>query len=455
MKNKNKCLGLSSIVWAFVFLFNPNLNIVDILPDFIGYAIICAALSKIADMNEDIATASKGFVRALFADIVKFVCIFFVFATSNPEEKNTLLLLVAFVFEVVELLLLIPAFKALFSGLIQLGYKFENKAVLGRKNTISRKNYTEKIAALTYTFLIVKALACVLPEFAVLSTHSYDELSASTFLYDYIGLLRSFALFVGLIVGIVWLCGMVKFFRRVSKDSVFTEALVDCYNKTVLPRESIFVKKAVKLISLLFCVAAVLCIDFRIDNFNVIIDTIPAIILIICALLTKRYIGARSKTLVPFIVYAVVSFVAIVFEYSFFNEYFYGAIYKNDAAFVAYRFMLILSVADAVAFLIAVFGMANMLFAIIKDHTGFAVPQASVNVADKIKKVHAELNKKVYLLYFTAILAAVSDLFYDFGAASIRFAGLVNTVFALVFLCGVISVTNAVHEEVESKYMLL
>lgn len=454
MKNKNKCLGLSSIIWALVFLFNPNLNIVDILPDFIGYAIICASLSRLADMNEDIATSCKGFMRALFADIVKFVCIFVVFATSNPEEQNTLLLLVAFVFAVVELLLLIPAFKALFAGLVQLGYKFENKAVLGRKNTLSRKNYTEKIVAITYVFLAVKAATCVLPEFTVLSTHSYDELSASYFLYDYVGLLRFFSIFVGLIMGIVWLCHSAAYFKRVSKDRVFIDALVDCYNKTVLPKESIFVKKAVNLISLLFCVAAALCIDFRIESFNVIIDTIPAIILIITALLTKKYIGKKSKTLLPFVIYAIVSLVAIIFEYRFFNEYFYGAIYRNDEAFGAYRVMLAWSVADAVTFLLMVFGMANMLFAIIKGHTGFVVPQATVDVTDKTKKLHAELNKKVYLLYAAAVLSAASDLFYDFGAATFRFAGFVNTIFAFIFLCTVISVTNAVREEVESKYML-
>lgn len=455
MKNKNKCLGLSSIIWAFVFLFNPNLNIVDILPDFIGYAIICASISKLADMNEDISTAHKGFTRALFVDVIKFVCIFVVFATSNPNEQNTLLLLVSFVFAVVELFLLIPAFKALFSGITQLGYKFENRAILGRQGHISRKNYTEKIAALTYGFLIVKVSAYVLPEFAVLSTHSYDELSGASFLYDYVGLLRFFAIVVGLIMGIVWLCRAASYFSRVSKDKIFTEALVDCYNKTVLPRESLFVKKAVKLISLLFCVAAAMCIDFRMDSFNIIIDTIAAIILIISAILTKKYVGKRSKTLLPFVVYAVVSLVAVVFEYRFFNEYFYGAIYRNDEAFAAYRVMLAWSVADAVAFLLAVFGMANMIGAIIKDHTGFAVPQNSVDVTDKIKKVHAELNKKVYLLYFFAVLAAASDLFYDFGAATFKFAGFVNTIFAFVFLCTVISVTNSVREEVESKYMLL
>jgi hypothetical protein len=352
MKKQKNLFGLSSLAFAFVFLFNPNLNIVDILPDFFGYAIICASLSRLTDMNEDIAVASKGFMRAFFADIIKVACIFVVFSTPNPNEQNTLLLLISFIFATLELLLLIPAFKALFGGLMTLGYKYPNTAILGKANKNTNKNYTEKVRSLTFFFLIVKVATYTLPEFAVLSTQRYDDTSGTHYLYDYIGLLRSFAIIVCFVVGIIWFLHIRAYFSRIAKDKTFVDALTEDYKTNVLPRESLFVRKSVKLISLLFVVAAVLCIDFRLDSFNVIVDTIPAIILIISALATKKYIGKLSKSLVPFVVYAVASLVAQIFEYSFFSEYYYGAIWRNDAAFGAYRVMLIFAVIDAVAFLL-------------------------------------------------------------------------------------------------------
>ena len=454
MKKQKNLFGFLPLSFAFIFLFNPNLNIVDILPDFFGYAIICAVLSKLADMNEDIAVASKGFMRALFADVIKVACIFVVFSTPNPNEQNTLLLLISFIFATLELLLLIPAFKALFGGLMTLGYKYPNTAILGKANKNTNKNYTEKVRSLTFFFLIVKVAAYALPEFAVLSTQRYDDTSSTHYLYDYIGLLRSFAIIFCLVVGVIWFLHIRAYFSRVAKDKEFVAALTEEYNVNVLPRESLFARKAIKLISLLFCVAAILCIDFRLDNYNVIVDTIAAIVLIISALATKKYTGKPSKTLLPFVVYAVASLVSQMFEYSFFTEYYYGAIWRNDAAFFAYRMMLMWAVIDALAFLFAVYGMVNMLREIVKNHTGFSVPGASLNVGDKIERVHDSLTKKTYLLYVAAILLAASDLFYDFFAATINFVGLINVVFNLVFITVVISVTGNIKEEVESKYML-
>ena len=37
---KQKCFFWGRLLLALVFLFNPNINMVDILPDFIAYFII-------------------------------------------------------------------------------------------------------------------------------------------------------------------------------------------------------------------------------------------------------------------------------------------------------------------------------------------------------------------------------------------------------------------------------
>ena len=212
MKEQKKIFRFSLLALAFVFLFNPNLNIVDILPDFIGYALLCIFLSKLSDMNEDIAVATKGFLRAFFVDVAKLASIFLVFGNQNPQEQNTLLLLLSFVFAVLELLILFPAYKALFNGFITLGYKFPNTAVLGKVSANAKANHTERARLFTFIFLIVKTAMYTLPEFAVLSTHSYDEFAATLYIYDYVGLLRAFAIIVCLVVGIIWFVHIRAYF---------------------------------------------------------------------------------------------------------------------------------------------------------------------------------------------------------------------------------------------------
>ena len=453
MKKKNEKMGLSLLAVAFVFLFNPNFNIVDILPDFIGYTFLCLGLSKIADMNDDIAAAHKGFSRALVLDLVKIGALLLVFGTQNPEEQKTMLLLVSFVFAVAELVVLIPAYKSLFGGFIGLGYKFENASIfLARKK--GKRNWTELTRLFTYVFLIVKSAGYALPEFAVLSTQSYNELSSAFYLYDYIGLLRSFAIIVVLIFGIEWLSLMETYFICIRKDRSFMEGIVTEYNEKILPKTSLFVRKSVKNMLLFFFVAAILCIDFRLESYNILIDTFAAVALIICYLSIRKHINVKKIVFVSFVSYAVASLAAVVTEYSFFSNHYYGKIFRNDEAYSSYKTMLLFAAFDALAFLFAAWGMGKTLSHVIKEHTGFCVPTSTINVKEKVGMVHKELMAKVYLFYGAAILAAATDVFYDFYASTVKFAGLVNTLGTIVFICAVFNVCYAIVDEVEAKYML-
>ena len=424
------------------------------LPDVFGYAVIYAALSKLSALNESFELAQKGFFRAMCVDVAKLVAIVFIMASQNPNEKNTLLLLASFAFAVVELIILIPAFRNLFEGFMNLGYKYENNSVLSYSKESSRKNRTEKIRSFTVFFLIVKAAMSTLPEFAVLSTQNYDNTSHTLDIYNFIGLLRFFAISCALVVGVIWLVRIVAYFRRVVNDSEFSGALLRDYELNVLPRKSLFVRKTVKLLSLLFCMAAIFCIDLRVGSFNVLFDTLAAITLIVSVFASRKHLGKMYKCLIPFVVYAVISVVALVFEFSFYGEYYYSAIWRDDKAYASYVIMLVFSVLDAAAFLFAVGGMASMLRKIVNEHTGFYVPNASINVEDKIKRVRGALNKRIYLLCAVAVLAAAGDLFYDFVSHSAKYALLLNTVTSVIFFVTVFFVTDAIGEEVESKYML-
>lgn len=454
MQKVKKYMGLAPIALAFVFLFNPNINLIDVLPDFVGYAILLACLSRLSDINEDIEQARIKFLRALIVDVVKFFSVFFVFGTSQTDEQNTMLLLLAFSFAVVECIVVIPAYVNLFKGFITLGYKFENNSVLKMKNQYKRKNITEKTLASTVGFVILKAAAYTLPEFSVLSSHTYDESSHMVYLYDFVGLLRGFSMVVMLVIGPIWLARIIRYFSKVKKDKVFMEALGREYSEKILPRESLFVRKTLKLVFFLFGVAAVLLIDFRIDYFNLIPDTAAALVLIAAAFAAKKRVPSFRKYFIPFVIYAVFSLAAQIIEHGFFSEYYYSSILKSDEAYSAYKVMIVSSVFDALSFIVAVNAIIAVMAWTIKNHTGFFVPDVTLNVEDKIKRSQERLNKRLYLIYGSSLLCVASDIFYDFGIKDFGFAGIVNTAFTVVFIVCYYTVANEIYDEVESKYML-
>ena len=58
-KNKKR-ISFTAIAVSFVFLFNPNISIIDFLPDFIGYIILTVALINLADLNDTFWEAQKS-----------------------------------------------------------------------------------------------------------------------------------------------------------------------------------------------------------------------------------------------------------------------------------------------------------------------------------------------------------------------------------------------------------
>ena len=127
---------------------------------------------------------------------------------------------------------------------------------------------------------------------------------------------------------------------------------------------------------------------------------------------------------------------------------------RNDAAYDAYKTMMIWSLVDAVSFILAANAIVAVMRWVITNHTGFFVPDATINVEDKIKKAHQRLEKKLYLLYGGSLLCVASDVFYDFGIKDFGAAGIINAVCTVVFIVCYYNVATEIYDEVESKYML-
>ncbi len=451
MKRIKNDLGFGAIAFSFLFIFNPNVNIIDIFPDVIGYIILCSALTRLGDMNDSLYRAKELFSRMIVIDAVKIASVFWVFGLSFRDEQNTLLLLVAFSLGVVELFTLVPAYINLFEGVSALGYAYENTSVFadGKRARIS-----EKTRAFTLFFVIFKTVMCVLPEFSVFGTQSYDEASRFVNIYDFVPLLRSMAVIVTFVIGIIWLIKIMRYFRRIKKDTAFVSALVEEYKEKVLPRRSIFIQRRIKLAFVLIGAFCLLCVDFRIDSFNVVPDVFAALLLILIAFLLKKYISCFKRTLLCFVAYAASSLASIIVEYRFFEEYYYGAIIRSEEAYIHYVTMLGFSVLDTVGFLLAILGLLLVLKDIISKYTGFVMKGVTQNEEAVLGAVHKELNKKLLLIVAAALLSAASDLFYDFFARKLGFVGVINVACVFIFFIAAFSTLSSIYEEVESKYLL-
>ncbi len=455
MKEK-KTVRFSLMAISMLFLFNPNISVIDILPDFIGYILLCIALTPLADMNESFADAQSAFKKIIVIDAGKLLALFWVFGISVVSERNSSLLLWSFAFGALEMVLVIPAFAKLFKGLSELGFIYDNTSVVGRSGR-SKKSHTDKLRALTVFFVALKALMSFLPELADLTSTEYYENYGMINLYRYIGIMRFLAFVPVFIVGIWWLVRAIVYFHRVSRDTAFCNSLEALYFERVNGKVGIFVKRNISISFFVFIAACIFSFDFRFEQVNVIPDFVAGILLVVFfAIVSKR---TRLKLAFPLlfsVAYTLISTLAYVSEISFFKEFSYSAVDRDMEARNAFIAMAISNIVSTLVFAVCIVLAMNAISAIVEQHTGaLALSDTNAESQNKItESIKAEKRMYIKLTYAALAIYSATDICYTLLAKDYTFMFLINTVGALVFTVAVVKLYLEVSEAVNSRYLL-
>ena len=222
-KTKNASLGLELFLFGCVFLFEPFLGVYDILPDIIGALLICAGLRKLAFFEKKLMESAARFKVYIWVCIAR-IAVEILASMKDSVFDSTMLLTFAFVFGVLDCILLIPAFLAFFEGM-EYVYVRGDGSNLGDERDTQNKN----IHVLAVVFVIVRAAAPVLPMFSVLgvqSATSFETLHT---------LLTVMCALISLVLGAAWLAGMKKYLAFYRSDTAFTENILSRYEKDILP----------------------------------------------------------------------------------------------------------------------------------------------------------------------------------------------------------------------------
>ena len=317
-------MKIGYMIVGCIFLFNPFINIIDILPDFIGYLFILRALAELSDLERNIRNARMRFKSAMWVSVVKCALVF-----GSMIYDSTWYLILTFSFGILESMYLIPAFIDLFYGISYLEGRYTNhksrfesmpkhsgvfdktefesgtayfevfaqnlrdEAPAFAEETVAFGDHSVRIAldeagfssrvkqkvayfyesaearTMSVIFLIVRAAASILPELTAIAetgsgyveSNPIEDFSALRWML--ILILAVFAL----IVGILWLVRMVGYFNVFRKDEKFIATLRDKYDREIMPDKGLWVKRR----SLAFCTVATAAYAFlmcvRIDWF--------------------------------------------------------------------------------------------------------------------------------------------------------------------------------------------
>lgn len=480
-KNKiKKYLGIGSLTAAAVFLFLPDMEIFDLLPDFVGYILLLSGISCLRDLNDYFGDAYDRFYKIAWISAVRYFAFFVVLGLVTAQERPDTILLLTFVFGVFDFFIVIPAWKCLFDGFSYLstrcdGATFDRRILqpkkirfsnrrkgLQRGMTVDRapQNRIDRLARTTVIFVGFKAILTALPEFAALSK---DVETGAVFRpYDYIGIYRFFAMLAVLVFGCIWLSRVVEFVRAAKKDERMVSFYREKYRTDVLTKPHIFTHRHLKSALFVACIAMVFRLDLRLDNAHVIPDALLALILCVAVLILGRHVGRRWDFFLSAGLFAAVSTGVNIFEYYFFYNYGVTSIETNEAG---YRFFVAFEIVKAVEeglFILMMLLFFRMLRHVIFSYTGFAVtPEETRDPSEKIKTIHRELERGMLPAVIFTVLSAVSKLLMVM-LLLLRREGFVlewfpvlDTVLAALFAFFTIRSVRAIYSQVEYRFMLL
>lgn len=463
MKNKKNNISWGLMAFSFVFLFNPNIAVVDPLPDAIGYILMSVALTRLAMIDENLYDAKRAFDRLIILDFGKIISVFWIFGMDSLSERNSSLLLWSFVFGVLESIFAIPAFVKLFDGFSSLGNFHSNTAIHGRKNERS-KSYTEKIKGFSVFFVAFKAAFTCLPEVAVLGSMSYDDSSAFLNLYRYIGVIRFMCIVPVIIVGFAWLVSAIKYFLRIKKDKDFYFSVNNKYTEKAENRKGEFIIRDVKIATAFFVVGSILTLDFNLDKVNIIPD-----ILVVVALAVSLFYFAKVTSLkktfpiISFVVYAAATVFEDYSRYNFINNYSYSAIDKNEKAFFLYITMVVAVIIEGICLVVMYSAMAKVINCVIRERTGYVLGREINSEAEdrNIVLVQKRLSKNFSVVLDVVVLAVLADVFcslygafYAFMNKNFGWMSLISVACGLLLVGMTVKAVSELREAVQTKYML-
>lgn len=404
------------LIFALVMLFNPNINLFDILPDFIGYFILARFFEKAADCAPYFEEARSAFVKLGFVNLLKIPAIVIMMTVrAGNTQDNDVVALMALVFATAEIILLVPAVKNIFDALSYLGSRTEAKSLIKSDSLVS----TDSLRSFTLVFSIFKCAIYALPEMLRL-TRSV-ELNSGTYVAtgsDYYIFAVLASLILGFVVGGVWLARMKKYVRAIKAEGKFAESLASLASESSLEEYAKKCKyRSLSRTFFIFVLAATFSLDLTFKNYSE-INLLPGFIfggLMLLGLIklsahTKGSAALKRLSVICGLSYVTLSVITYIFSFNFLSDYGYSALTERSAAaaHASYRTVVILTSVETLCYLALIVVFALMMRKFTTESLGIHPSSASYRPSDKA--YHKEINVKTVILSVIAALAGLLNL---------------------------------------------
>lgn len=441
---KPRTMGFGMLLVAGFFLWNPIIGVRDYLPDAVGYLLLCLGLSRLADLDhsENLSEAQKAFRAMIWVGLGRVVADILVNAvlesTADPLNRfvqPTWVLLLSFVFLVLEWFFLVPAWRKFFKGISALADFHGGSGMLQVKRGKTR---CETMSALSTLFVVLHAALAVLPELTVLI--SYEVEAGNTLFtfdwYQYVVLFRMIAALLSGAIGGIWLVRYICFVRAGARDRIWQDRLLQLYEEEILPDTGLLLNRRLHMGFNFFRVGIVFLINLSMMYMEFLPDWFSVPVFCCGWLMLGSLLEHARACLGCGILLVGVGVSKTVANIRYLKEYVpQDALYLPDA-YQQYRTVQILSVAEALLMLLLTVLLMRSLLKMAVKYAGTAAGGQSVAASETVAvRLSSELRQRAIRLLVWLILSFIGKIAEIFLQQSYGWIWLVQ------FACSFVAVT--------------
>lgn len=307
-------MNIACLIAGFIFLSNPNVGIIDFLPDFIGCCLIIHGIGLAKLYSPDWKDASRIAVILGVVNGIKTACIPLLY-----RDIRALPILLSFSFALVEGFLLVSLTNKFFEGLFYVGMRYDISAVFAVKGSSDiRNNKTEvgvKIKHFAVGFFIFRSLLSILPDISDLQIASEKQ---TVFTYsDLHKLFNATVLIIGSVAAIVFLFKFIPALIGIKNDpnkKSFDELCNNLIQNPVI-RDKLNLRRLIVLAS----IAVVTSLFLSVDGM-IIPALVSAIFIVLFSVCSGRY-DNRVYIVIPFsLLGAGVSVFDLIYRFKYFID---------------------------------------------------------------------------------------------------------------------------------------
>lgn len=464
-------MSTALLITGLLFLLNPNIVVIDIFPDFIGYMILLSQIKKPSRINLSFSESYRYF-RTLFLISLCRLPVSFLYFTAANDRNEVWGLIFSLTFGIVEFIFATRAFNSFFDGINEI---FNSTDRLNEYKDIFSRNTDQRV--MTAIFLFAKSFFPVLPELTSLTNSNYGTVTPNGILS--IANYRTFfivtATLVTIVIGVIWIIMLSSYLTKIKKRTCFTSLITDRYTEVISHDDPVMeTVKSVMNFTAFLIIGLIFSIELKFDGFNYLPHTVSALLILAGVfVLSKKYQPAK-KARGSAIAYTIASIAAWSYNYLFIMSFFRDflndkseglsfsvsgilEVYLRKSFEILYKFigMCLFNALDAALFVLLLIFIRKVLLCIINDFTGGTYAPDGHIIGEKAwLSNRRSLNRWLNTFFVLGITSAVSNILQTALMVAMPSWWIIDIVIRIAYICAGLKFVFLLREMVNDKYDL-